>query len=317
VRRKPSPDRPDSAIRGGVRTILVPPDIVAVKRTSPLPQRKRTPLRLRPEGAVTERAGGREWFSDRLFVEAQQENIRTACGTSITAHASGVILVIVGLLAQSDLPPIVRAGPRLVMPAMVAATLPDVSVAAPASRANLQPPPKMERRTDTPPPPPPPLAAGAVPPAPLEAPSSIEPESGAESGADGSVNGSDAGDRDGVDGGVPGGVVGGVVGGTLSSGSGTSRPMRVGGGIEPPRKIKDVRPIYPQNALTDQSRGTVLIEAIIGTDGKVQDAKVLHSVPLLDQAALDAVRQWEFLPSRLNGVPVAVIITVIVQFAIH
>jgi protein TonB len=156
-----------------------------------------------------------------------------------------------------------------------------------------------------------------VAPAPLEAPSSIEPEAGAEAGADGDVNGSDAGDRHGVEGGVPGGVVGGVLGGSLSSGSGGSQPMRVGGGIEPPRKIKDVRPVYPQNALTDHSRGTVLIEAIIGTDGKVQDAKVLQSVPLLDQAALDAVRQWEFMPSRLNGVPVAVIITVIVQFAIH
>ena len=66
-----------------------------------------------------------------------------------------------------------------------------------------------------------------------------------------------------------------------------------------------------------QIRRAVLIEAVVGTDGKVQEAKVIHSVPLLDQAALDAVRQWEFTPSRLNGVPVAVIITVIVQFAIH
>ena len=316
MKSQPFRDSPDAATWAGVRHILVPPDIVAVKRTSPLPIKKRTPLRLCPEGAATERPGGREWFSDRLFVEAHQENIRAACGTSITAHASCVILVIVGLVAQSDLPPIVRAGPRLVMPAIVA-DLPIINVAPPAARAAIPAPPQTERRTDTPPPPPPPLAAGAVAPAPLETPSSIEPETGAETGADGDANGSEAGHRNGVEGGVPGGVVGGVIGGTTSSGSSSSRPMRFGGGIEPPRKIKDVRPIYPQNALSDQARGTVLIEAVVGTDGKVQEAKVIHSVPLLDQAALDAVRQWEFTPSRLNGVPVAVIITVIVQFAIH
>jgi protein TonB len=242
--------------------------------------------------------------------------MRAACGTSITAHTSVVILVIAGLLAQSDLPPIVRAGPRLVMPAMVAA-VPVMNIAGPAARANVEPPTQPERRPDTPPPPPPPLAAGAAPPAPLESPASIEPETGAETGADGDANGPGAGDPNGVEGGVPGGIVGGTVGGTLMPGSTAAPPMRVGGGIEPPRKIKDVRPVYPQSALADQSRGTVLIEAVVGTDGKVHDAKIIHSVPLLDQAALDAVRQWEFVPSRLNGVPVAVIITVIVQFAIH
>ena len=96
-----------------------------------------------------------------------------------------------------------------------------------------------------------------------------------------------------------------------------SGPLRLAAGIEPPRKIKDVKPIYPQGVLSDRARGTVIIEATIGIDGTVHDARVIHSVPLLDQAALDAVRQWEFVPSRLNGVPVAVIITVIVQFAIH
>jgi protein TonB len=61
----------------------------------------------------------------------------------------------------------------------------------------------------------------------------------------------------------------------------------------------------------------VVIEATIGIDGRVQDAKVLRSVPLLDRAALDAVRQWEYLPSLLNGVRVAVIVTVVVNFALR
>ena len=94
-------------------------------------------------------------------------------------------------------------------------------------------------------------------------------------------------------------------------------PLRPGSGIQPPRKVKDVKPVYPQNGLTDQTRGTVVIEATIGVDGRVTDAKVIHSVAALDQAALDAVRQWEYAPSVLNGVAVAVIMTVVVNFAIQ
>jgi protein TonB len=63
--------------------------------------------------------------------------------------------------------------------------------------------------------------------------------------------------------------------------------------------------------------GTVVIEAIIGVDGKVREARIVSSIPELDQAALDAVRQWEFTPSRLNGVAVAVIVTVLVRFSLY
>ena len=62
------------------------------------------------------------------------------------------------------------------------------------------------------------------------------------------------------------------------------------------------------------SPGVVTIEATIGPDGKVIDAKVVRSVPLLDQAALDAVRQWEYTPTLLNGVPVPVVVTVTINF---
>ena len=62
---------------------------------------------------------------------------------------------------------------------------------------------------------------------------------------------------------------------------------------------------------------TLQIEATIGPDGAVKDAKVLRSIPLLDQAALDAVRQWVFTPTLLNGVPVPVIMTVTVQFTLQ
>jgi TonB family protein len=90
--------------------------------------------------------------------------------------------------------------------------------------------------------------------------------------------------------------------------------VRPGGRIMEPKKIKDVQPVYPAIAQSARVSGVVTIEATIGSDGKVIDAKVVHSVPLLDQAALDAVRQWEYLPTMLNGVPVPVLVTVTINF---
>jgi TonB family protein len=91
--------------------------------------------------------------------------------------------------------------------------------------------------------------------------------------------------------------------------------VRVGGRIKPPTKIKDVKPVYPAIAQSAHVVGVVTIEATIGPDGKVIDAKVVRSVPLLDQAALDAVRQWEYTPALLNGQPVPVVVTVTINFA--
>ena len=90
--------------------------------------------------------------------------------------------------------------------------------------------------------------------------------------------------------------------------------VRPGGRIMPPKKIKDVAPVYPAIAQSAHVSGQVTIEATIGADGKVVDAKVVRSIPLFDQAALDAVRQWEYLPTMLNGVPVPVIVTVTINF---
>ena len=92
------------------------------------------------------------------------------------------------------------------------------------------------------------------------------------------------------------------------------QPVRVGGPVPPPKRIKDVRPVYPAIAQSARAQGVVIIEAIIGPDGHVQDAKVLRSIPLLDAAALEAVKQWEFTPTLLNGEPVPVIMTVTVNF---
>jgi TonB family protein len=93
-----------------------------------------------------------------------------------------------------------------------------------------------------------------------------------------------------------------------------TRAVRVGGAIRNPTKTKNVLPVYPAVAKTARVGGTVIVEATIGPDGKVADARVVKSVPLLDQAALDAVRQWEYAPTRVRGVAVPVIITVAINF---
>jgi protein TonB len=64
-------------------------------------------------------------------------------------------------------------------------------------------------------------------------------------------------------------------------------------------------------------QGVVMLEATIGVEGRVQDVRVLRSIPLLDQAAIDAVKQWQYTPTTLNGVPVPVVMTVTVTFALQ
>jgi protein TonB len=90
--------------------------------------------------------------------------------------------------------------------------------------------------------------------------------------------------------------------------------VRVGGKIRPPTKTKNVTPGYPAAAKSAGVQGIVIIEAVIGADGKVADAKVLRSVPQLDEAAVAAVKQWEFTPTLLNGKAVPVVMTVTVNF---
>jgi protein TonB len=96
-----------------------------------------------------------------------------------------------------------------------------------------------------------------------------------------------------------------------------TRTARAGVEVKPPAKIRDAAPVYPAIAQSARISGVVIIQATIGVDGAVIDATVLRSVPLLDQAALDAVRQWRYTPSRLNGQPVAVVMTVTVNFQLR
>ena len=96
------------------------------------------------------------------------------------------------------------------------------------------------------------------------------------------------------------------------------KPVQVGGVIRRPQKVHDAQPVYHPLAIQARVQGIVIIEATIGPDGAVIDARVLRSVmPLLDEAAVAAVRQWQYTPTLLNGVPVPVIMTVTVQFTLQ
>ena len=81
-----------------------------------------------------------------------------------------------------------------------------------------------------------------------------------------------------------------------------------------PVKIVDVRPVYPEMARAARVDGTVTLECLIDTAGRVTNLHVITSVPLLDRAAIDAVRQWRYTPSVYHGRPVSVLMTVTVRF---
>jgi protein TonB len=93
--------------------------------------------------------------------------------------------------------------------------------------------------------------------------------------------------------------------------------IRVGGEIKPPTKIMNVRPVYPEVAQEARVQGVVICEVLVRPDGTVADARVLRSIPLLDQAAFNAVLQWVFTPTLLNGNAVPVIMTVTVNFTLE
>jgi protein TonB len=94
-------------------------------------------------------------------------------------------------------------------------------------------------------------------------------------------------------------------------------PVVVGGTIKAPVRTKYIPPTYPAIARSAGVQGVVMIEAIIGADGKVEQARVVRPQPLLDEAALVAVREWEYTPTLLNGRPTPVIMTVTVVFKLQ
>ncbi|MGH9140502.1 MAG: energy transducer TonB [Vicinamibacterales bacterium] len=94
-------------------------------------------------------------------------------------------------------------------------------------------------------------------------------------------------------------------------------PIHLHSGMKAPVKIADVAPAYPVIARNAHIQGVVILEAVLNAQGSVESVRVLRSIPLLDQAAVEAVQRWRFTPALLNGQAVPVVMTVTVNFTLQ
>lgn len=94
-------------------------------------------------------------------------------------------------------------------------------------------------------------------------------------------------------------------------------PIKVADLPVPPRKIVDVRPIYPEIARAARVEGLVVLEAVLDPSGQVTQLRIIRSVPMLDQAAMDAVRQWRYTPTMYYGKPVSVLMSITIKFSLQ
>jgi len=136
----------------------------------------------------------------------------------------------------------------------------------------------------------------------------------------------------GVPGGVPGGTAGGVIGGIMGGVPAAPPPppppvkkepekpkldrIRVGGNVQAANLVRKVTPVYPPLAKQARVQGTVRFTAIIGRDGAIQNLQLVNGHPLLVPAATEAVKQWVYRPTMLNGEPVEVITQIDVNFTL-
>jgi len=136
----------------------------------------------------------------------------------------------------------------------------------------------------------------------------------------------------GVMGGIPGGVMGGTVGGLIGSVPSVAPPppppppakveapaatrIQVGGQVQAAMIVNQVEPVYPRLAASARISGEVRLKAVISKDGRIEDLKLISGHPLLVQAAMDAVKQWTYKPTVLNGNPVEVATEIDVNFAL-
>jgi periplasmic protein TonB len=224
---------------------------------------------------------------------------------SIIAHAAAVgALIIVSLTSVVSISP--KAPTTM---AFVATTVPF----APAVPPPPLPAPRASRQPEVPQPV---MTAGRTT-APVDAPSDLQTERG--------------GTRDvaalaGVEGGVDGGVTGGVVGGIVSAvppappvplPAVATEPVRIGGSIKAPNLLRRVEPIYSPLAANAQLDGLVILEAVVDPEGSVESVKVLRSRgALLDNAAIEALKQWRYSPLVFRGIPTRFVLTVTFKFTI-
>jgi protein TonB len=236
----------------------------------------------------------RDLFSDVIRPSVHVRSKKSsAFPLAIVLHLAALLVVVIAPLVATDVLPT----PRRVLEFMAVAP-PSIPPPPPGPSADA---PRRSTRS--------PVSTSA---APLEAPDRIGEEiASAEPGVE----------IGGVPGGLPGGVPGGIDVGSEPSPppppAAFKEPIRPGGVIKSPKKTKEVLPIYPAIARAARVQGTVILDAVIDETGKVTTVRVLRSNPPLDAAAIDAVRQWEFTPTLLNGQPIPIVMTVTITFTLN
>ena len=220
-------------------------------------------------------------------VEARSPASPRLLSVSILLHAGLAAAVVVVPLLMHDRLPAPASGVRVFF-------VEPLTIPPPPAPASIAP------RAQKAPPPSPALAA------PVEVAERVVPEQAADLAAPG-------GEPAGVEGGGAGGVVGGIVE-ALPEPPAPPRVVHVGGEVREPTKVKHVSPVYPDVAARAMVQGNVVVELQVNTQGRVTDAQVVKGIPLLNEAALAAVRQWVYTPPLVDGVPVRLIMTVTVRF---
>jgi protein TonB len=237
-----------------------------------------------------------------------QVRSRWAFPIAVLSHVTlvGALIAASLLVTVSLKEPPSRIVLEIVTSAPLPPPLPRGSAAAPAPRRAEQNPPEPETEEM--------LQPEAIPDQPIqiEEPDSSEPGDG-----EGVLGGVPGGDPFGVPGGDPNGAPGGAPGGVASP-TPKDDPVIVSPGMTPPILKRRVEPEYPELARVIRQEGRVFLQAVISATGRVEEVTVLRSSsPLFEQAAIDAVRQWEYEPARQGDRPVAVYFTIDVRFTLH
>ena len=139
----------------------------------------------------------------------------------------------------------------------------------------------------------------------------------------GIIGGSWGGVAGGILGGFPGDLIGGVTRSLRTEAPEPvlqptkKKPIRVGGNVQASRLIHRVEPEYPELARRARVSGRVIMQVIVSEGGAVEEVKIIRGHPLLNEAALRAVRQWRYSPYFLNGEPIPVTATVTVNFVLR
>ncbi len=238
-------------------------------------------------------------FENAMFVPERHFGMRaTVLPIAALAHAAlAALLVVIPLMRTGDLPAVELTG------VFVAPALPAPPPPPPASKGRRSAPGNRIKR-------PAPVGGGGAMTlvAPVEIPKSITEEA-----LDG--GGEDLGIPGGADYGAGNGVPWNAMGIELFRPMGEEAgPVRPIGEVKMPRLIKRVEPEYPELARLSRNEGIVILEATTDIFGRVVDVRVLKSLPLIDEAAIAAVRQWIYEPMIVNGRPRGLVVTVTLRF---